>query len=191
MNHAFVLGNGRSRLVVDPTRLKELGKLYGCNALYRDCEPDFLIAVDPKMVFEIADKAVHTRIPVYTNINTKVKNIPKLNFIDPSKGWSSGPTALWIATNHGYETIFILGFDYVGINDKLNNVYADTHNYRRSTDPATFNGNWQRQTESVIKENPNTKYIRVMPPGSQEFGWQKYKNYSTMTYDEFKSVIKY
>lgn len=191
MNHAFVLGNGRSRLVVDPVRLKELGKLYGCNALYRDCEPDYLIAVDPKMVFEIADKTVHTRIPVYTNINTKVKKIPKLNFIDPSKGWSSGPTALWLASNHGYETIYILGFDYTGIKEKLNNVYSDTHNYRRSTDPATFYGNWQRQTETVIKENSKTKYIRVMPPGSIEFGWQKYNNYSTLDYNEFKTVINY
>ncbi len=85
----------------------------------------------------------------------------------------------------------MLKVDYEGINDKLNNVYSDTPNYRRSTEPATFHGNWQRQTESVIKEFTNTKYIRITEPGALEFGWQKYKNYSTMTYDEFKSVIFY
>jgi len=191
MNHAFVLGNGRSRMAVDPNRLKSLGKLYGCNALYRDCDPDFLVAVDPKMVLELTDNAVHKRIPVHTNINSKIKNITGLNFFNPSKGWSSGPTALWLASTHGYETIYILGFDYVGINNKLNNVYADTHNYRRSVEPATFHGNWQRQTESVIKEFSNTKYIRVTEPGSIEFGWKKYANYSTITYDEFKSLIFY
>jgi hypothetical protein len=191
MNHAFVLGNGRSRMAVDPVRLKSLGKLYGCNALYRDCDPDYLVAVDPKMVLEITDKAVHRRMPVWTNINTKIKNIYGLNFFDPAKGWSSGPTALWLASTHGYETIYILGFDYVGINNKLNNVYADTPNYRRSVEPATFHGNWQRQTESVIKEFNKTKYVRVIEPGAMEFGWNKYENYSTITYDEFKSVIFY
>jgi hypothetical protein len=191
MNHAFVLGNGRSRMAVEPNRLKSLGKLYGCNALYRDCDPDYLVAVDPKMVLELTDKAVHTRIPVWTNINNKIKNIVGLNLFDPSKGWSSGPTALWLASTHGYETVYILGFDYVGLNDKLNNVYADTPNYRRSVEPATFHGNWQRQTESVIKEFTKTKYIRVIEPGAVEFGWKKYDNYSIMTYDEFKSVIFY
>ena len=191
MNHAFVLGNGRSRMAIEPNRLKSLGKLYGCNALYRDCDPDYLVAVDPKMVLELADNAVHTRIPVWTNVNSKVKNIPGLNLFDPSKGWSSGPTALWLASTHGYATVYILGFDYVGINDKLNNVYADTPNYRRSVEPATFHGNWLRQTESVIKEFNNTKYVRVIEPGAVEFGWKKYDNYSTITYDEFKTVIFY
>ncbi len=191
MNHAFVLGNGRSRMAVEPNRLKSLGKLYGCNALYRDCDPDYLVAVDPKMVLELTDKAVHRRIPVWTNLNTKIKNIVGLNFFDPAKGWSSGPTALWLASTHGHETIYILGFDYVGINNKLNNVYADTPNYRRSVEPATFHGNWQRQTESVIKEFNKTKYVRVIEPGAIEFGWNKYENYSTITYDEFKSVIFY
>jgi hypothetical protein len=178
-------------MAVDPIRLKSLGKLYGCNAIYRDCDPDYIVSVDPKMVLELTDKAVHRRIPVWTNLNTKIKNIAGLNFFDPAKGWSSGPTALWLASTHGYETVYILGFDYVGINDKLNNVYSDTPNYRRSVEPATFHGNWQRQTESVIKEFTKTKYVRVIEPGAIEFGWKKYDNYSTLTYDEFKTVIFY
>ena len=33
----------------------------------------------------------------------------KLNFFPPSKGWSSGPTALWLASQHGSKQILILG----------------------------------------------------------------------------------
>ena len=36
------------------------------------------------------------------------------NFFQPSKGWSSGPTALWLASQQQYTTIYILGFDYQG-----------------------------------------------------------------------------
>ena len=32
----FILGNGQSRLGVNLEKLKEYGKVYGCNAIYRD-----------------------------------------------------------------------------------------------------------------------------------------------------------
>ena len=46
MSVAFVLGNGQSRSVIDLTRIKPLGPIYGCNGLYRDFEPDCLVATD-------------------------------------------------------------------------------------------------------------------------------------------------
>ena len=56
MTRAFVLGNGRSRLNLNPLLLKNHGTIYGCNALYREFNPDYLIAVDPKMIIEICEK---------------------------------------------------------------------------------------------------------------------------------------
>ena len=50
---AFVLGNGVSRASIDPEQLAKLGATYGCNALYRTFAPDYLIAVDVKMILEI------------------------------------------------------------------------------------------------------------------------------------------
>ena len=53
IDKAFILGNGPSR----PTDIKWLdnleGDTYGCNALYRDWEPDFLVANDWAMMVEI------------------------------------------------------------------------------------------------------------------------------------------
>jgi len=84
------------------------------------------------------------------------------NFFNPGKGWSSGPTALWKASQDGFDEIYILGFDYEGIDDKINNMYADTANYRKSTDKATYFGNWQKQTYSTIYQNRDKRYIRVI-----------------------------
>ena len=54
---AFILGNGPSR----PTDIKWLNNLegvtYGCNALYRDWEPDFLVTTDPAMMREIVNSS--------------------------------------------------------------------------------------------------------------------------------------
>ena len=163
MKRAFVLGNGRSRLTINCEKLKEYGTVYGCNALYRDFLPDHLIAVDVKMVLELVENNVLDTVQVYTNFNNRFKNTAKLNIFQPSKGWSSGPTALWLASTHGYDEIYILGFDYQGLegNKKVNNIYSGTPNYKKTHEPATFYGNWLRQTEAVLKEFAGTKYFRV------------------------------
>ena len=163
MKRAFVLGNGRSRLAINCENLKKYGTVYGCNAIYRDFLPDHLVAVDVKMVLELVENNVLDHVPVYTNFNNRFKDIAKLNIFQPSKGWSSGPTALWLASTHGYDEIYILGFDYQGLenNKKVNNVYAGTPNYKKEHEPATFYGNWLRQTEMVLKEFAGVKYFRI------------------------------
>ena len=42
----FCIGNGESRKDFDLETLRPHGKIYGCNALYRDFTPDVIIAVD-------------------------------------------------------------------------------------------------------------------------------------------------
>jgi hypothetical protein len=165
-NPAFVLGNGRSRLLINPNKLLEQGAVYGCNAQYREYEPHFLIAVDVKMVNEIIASGYHKTHSVWTNPNKGITTKQNINFFSPHKGWSSGPTALWHAASQGHKEIFILGFDYQGIDGKFNNVYADTFNYKKSTDSATYFGNWLSQTEKVIKEFRGVKFYRIIESGA-------------------------
>jgi len=184
---AFVLGNGRSRLSLNLNELKKCGKIYGCNGLYRDFDPDYLIAVDEKMVKEIVESKYHYNRPVWTNPNKGVLSISGLNLFRPHKGWSSGPTALWFAATNGHREIYIHGFDYTGIDNKLNNVYADTKNYKHSCETATFYGNWLKQTVSVIKEFNQINFYRVIdehsfiPDQLREIT----KNFSHITHSEF------
>ena len=163
-NTAFVLGNGTSRSSISPEHLKHIGKVYGCNALYRSFSPDYLVAVDSKMIIEINNSGYQRKNQVWTNPNKLFARMEGFNFFQPSKGWSSGPTALWLASQQQYTTIYILGFDYQGTDGgkHFNNIYADTDNYKRSSDTATYYGNCLRQTKNVIEENTNTQYIRVI-----------------------------
>lgn len=191
-NRAFVLGNGTSRSDILPEELIQHGKVYGCNALYRSFTPDYLIAVDVKMILEINKAKYQRKHPVWTNPNKAYANMQDLNFFSPSKGWSSGPTALWFASQHGYERVYILGFDYKGLSDgkKFNNMYADTPNYKKGLDGATFYGNWLRQTKTVIKENPNIQYVRVkLADNFEPEELNIFANYSTITVEEFKKQL--
>ena len=128
---AFVLGNGTSRTSINHTQLKEHGTIYGCNALYREFDPDFLVAVDTKMIIEINKAGYQHSHSVWTNPNRAFNGMNGFNLFTPSKGWSSGPTALWLASTHDKQTIYIVGFDYHGIDDKINNIYADSPNYKK------------------------------------------------------------
>lgn len=167
-NHkiAFVLGNGISRSKIDLTELKPLGKIYGCNALYREFTPDYLVAVDPRMVKEITNAEYQLSNPVWTNYTPLYDKIENLNYFEPMRGWSSGPSALWLAAQHSYDKIYILGFDYSGIGktNRLNNIYADTLNYKKSSEEATFYGNWLRQTQHILREYPKILFYRITAP---------------------------
>jgi len=55
MKRLFVIGNGESRKNFDLNLLKDKGKVYGCNGLYRDHKPDALICVDPGIMHEVYD----------------------------------------------------------------------------------------------------------------------------------------
>jgi hypothetical protein len=188
---AFVLGNGTSRSKINLQELKTQGAVFGCNALYREFAPDYLIAVDVKMVNEIIASGYHAEHEVWTNPNKGISSKNRINLFSPHKGWSSGPTALWFACQKGYKSIYIAGFDYQGINGKFNNVYADTFNYKRSGDTATFFGNWLSQTEKTIREHPNIKFYRVI-----EFGGfvpdklQNLRNLQHITYDDLQQKFR-
>ena len=165
-NIAFVCGNGTSRQSIELESLRPHGKIYACNAVYRTFNPDYLVAVDVKMILEINKAGYQHHHEVWTNPNKSYQNIKNLNLFQPSKGWSSGPTALWLASQHKYNKVFILGFDYKGLEDGklLNNIFADTPNYKKSVDGATFFGNWLRQTKNVIQTHQHIKYYRVIAP---------------------------
>jgi hypothetical protein len=170
---AFVLGNGESRKGIEINDLKEKGTVFACNAVYRTHRPDFLVAVDPKMIFEIAETDYPVHNKVWSNFNAQYNKHPKIlnhiNWFKPSLGWSSGPTALRMACEHGFKEIYILGFDYQGLNQgkrfTLNNIFGDTRNYKKRNDEATFYGNWMNQTKRCLQDFKDVRFHRVIPKG--------------------------
>lgn len=184
---AFVLGNGTSRKSINLEQLKTKGTVYGCNALYREFEPDYLVAVDTKMILEINKAGYQHGHSVWTNANRAYHQMNGFNFFNPSKGWSSGPTALWLASTHNTTDIYILGFDYQGIDDKINNIYAGTPNYKKTHERATFHGNWLKQTMITCQKYSQKRYIRVVKEDAfipREF--EKLNNLNHITIEEFK-----
>lgn len=199
---AFVLGNGESRRGILISDLKQHGTVFACNGVYRTERPDFLIAVDPKMLLEIAESDYVTQNKVWSNYNAQYnKNTKILNNVQwfkPSLGWSSGPTALRMACDHGYNDIYILGFDYQGHvhsnqgnRFKFNNIFKDTRNYKRGKDEATFYGNWMNQTKRCLADFKDINFHRVTPKDwftPKDLTWNK--NLSHLTTQQFLEKFK-
>ena len=170
---AFVLGNGESRRGIEINDLMEKGTVYACNAVFRTHQPHWIVAVDPKMMLEIAETDYVVNNKVYSNYNGQYQKHPKLldnvTWSKPSLGWSSGPTALRLACDHGFKEIYILGFDYQGLREesknnvfRLNNMFGDTRNYKKKNESATFYGNWMNQTKRCLQDYTDVKFHRVI-----------------------------
>ena len=192
MSIAFVLGNGISRRQIPLEPLRKFGTIYACNAVYREFKPDYLIAVDTKMVNEIVQYRYQKEGQVWTNYNKSYEKYSGLNYFEPSKGWSSGPTALDFASSHGHKTIYILGFDYQGIgpeHKRVNNLYSGTPNYKREHDTSTYYGNWLRQTTTVFQKNNEKRYIRVL---GHENGFipEPFANFGNISHITSEDLVK-
>ena len=163
MTTAFVLGNGISRQQISLTVLQQHGKIYGCNALYREFTPEVLVATDRPIAAYIQESGYakinrfYTRRPV---AESGAVTVPAKYF-----GYSSGPIAISIAAQDLHSPVYLLGFD-LGPNseNKFNNVYAGTQFYKTQGATPTFTGNWIKQIITVIQDHNRTKFVRLCGP---------------------------
>jgi hypothetical protein len=160
MTQAFVLGNGISRKTVAPASLQPLGKIYGCNALYREFVPNVLVATDRPIATAIQESGYaqtncfYTRRPID---GLGAHRVPALYF-----GYSSGPIATAVAALDGHYCIYLLGFDMgPDKNQQFNNVYAGTEFYKMPTAMPTFTGNWIKQLIRIVQDFPQTEFVRI------------------------------
>ena len=160
MTQAFVLGNGVSRQNIDLHTLQQRGRIYGCNALYREHTPDVLVATDRPIAEHIQHSGYSVTHRFYTRRplpDLGAQPIPK-----PYFGFSSGPVAVGLAAVDGCRRIYLLGFDLGPSPEKtINNLYAGTEFYKPQGSTPTFTGNWIRQLVQIMREHRQVRFMRV------------------------------
>jgi len=159
--------------------LKGKGKVFGCNALYRDYVeqdyvlPDYLVAIDNPIIAEI-----------------EKSDFPKERFLNPPEdekwepvelhwkrsvapGWSparprsnAGMNAIQEAIKKGYTTIFIFGFDFLAVSEDVatSNVYDGTACYGLETRANIYDTrNRMKYLGWMIEQNPKVKFRFCYP----------------------------
>lgn len=172
---AIVIGNGESRLSTNIEVLRTTGAItIGCNALYRDFSPDFLIAVDQNMISEIMQSgyACHHKSVLPKG---HVESYAKRNQIDIDgtlyqglvindlhQGWASGTSAITVACQIGCNPIYLFGFDGgSGPQNLINNIYKGTSNYNKEDARVNLGDSWLRQFEKLLKIYPEREFYQI------------------------------
>lgn len=118
----YIVGNGLSRRGLDLQKItrKKSSFVIGCNYIYKDFEPDIIIAQDTKVILQMVKDDVD--IPVVAPLlkynwarNSGGKNLKKffcLRFPTYSMTrWNSGDLAIYIGALLGFKQLELIGFD--------------------------------------------------------------------------------
>lgn len=194
VNIACVIGNGTSRLELDLTTIGRKMTTYGCNALYRDYMPDYLISMDYNMVMEILDKKIHYKTSFHTQHDNRIdelqtKGEPINFFWGMSETYDSGNSALILSLSNKHEVVYMIGFDYSTSPSSLPNVYNNTQNYTNNhiwPAASMTDTKWEKRLKKILKDYPNQKVVRVNGTKSLNICNE---NYSEISLEQFKKEI--
>jgi hypothetical protein len=165
-SNVFLIGNGESRKGFDLKKLKPYGKVYGCNAIYRDFVPDVLVSVDHGIMHEIYHSGY-----CYDN---------ETWFRD----WTKCPDFM-------YEDLVYAGLSKIDI-DELNKWHVKTENKRIDEKEFVMHGanlsglvkilhkdkrieekniNSNQLAVSWVKDNDKAHNINEIMPNNIDIGW--------------------
>ena len=211
----FIIGNGESRKDFDLTQLRKHGKIYACNAYYRDNPlPDVLVAVDSTMTHEIYHQGIAHKIPCYFREWTKCPNFMyqtmKQGFLSTQgkekedKFITNGDSALPIGDYFVMNAHTIKGEATILREDgtKYKKMVDNTHIYNSWITPGDKTQEWEDPgyhagaTAGHIAckyENPNEVYLIGMDLRSDTKYYNNIykgqKNYSSAQYEPSPSGI--
>jgi hypothetical protein len=126
---AVVIGNGISRLGFNLLHLKNKIQTYGCNALYRDFEPDFLVAGSKDIGDEIKKSGYADTHVVYSTTENIIKYPNTFHLIPQTPAWNVGAISAYLACFDGHATVYLLGHDGLDTPGYFNNIYKGTNAY--------------------------------------------------------------
>lgn len=165
---AFIIGNGKSRKGFDLEQLRKHGTIFGCNALYRDFHPDYLVAIDDKIISEIRSQfSFPLERFIEPNFYEKFEPVA----LHPNGGGrvprsNAGMNAMLEAIRRGHDQLIMLGFDFIVSSKDIgtSNMYDGTYAYEADT-RCSFedNANRMRFLNWFIDQNKEVKFIFTIP----------------------------
>ena len=124
-------------------KVRGVGQSYGCNYLYKDFNPTFLICLNPKICKEIVESGYCEDNIVYSNLKNIIQNPNNFHLYPKIFTGFTGSLALRLACADGHKTIYMLGMStyltnddnmYIGKHDEYNIVNKESANKKMISD---------------------------------------------------------
>ena len=187
---SFILGNGQTRLHLDPSNLMLAGSVYACNRAYEEFTPDVLVSTDTAMAREIQESGYSEKNVHYTRESNIIRGSGARALQPAYAVFSSGPNALALAAIAEFPYIFLIGFDLVSENKLVNNIYSGTPCYVKSDSLSTNSDNWVTQIYEIAGKFKNQRFIHVNPLlGYTPETWITLPNFEVMDIPGFKFML--
>jgi hypothetical protein len=201
-SRAIIMGNGQSRLKLAPNLFTALKahrenfgvsgiQVYGCNALYRDFDPDYLVITGRDIAREIAGSGYCQQHICYSVQNNLVE-FPGHFYLTPQNpSWDAGTLAAYLACFDGYPRVYMLGFDGDS-NSQVSafNVYNGTNGYPSNNDPS-LEAFSVKSLVALMNLYTDVEFVRVMPTTGwyTPESWKYQTNFRQTDFETFKSEI--
>lgn len=201
---AFILGNGKSRLRQNLTYLhgqtggadgiRRVGQTYGCNMLFQDFSPTFLICTNPDICKLIAETDYCEDNIVYSTKKNILQHPGKFHLYPYWHSLFAGPAATRLACADGHKKVYLLGFDFY--DETTENIYPQYGNsyipYKDQKQIANINEKLISQMVNVMTSYNKVQFYHVfgsMSPKEsfvEEFNWLE--NCKSVSYPEFVNL---
>lgn len=183
---AFVLGNGESRSKINYSKLQIYGLILGCNGLYRDYRPDFLITVDSQMAYEISKSEYIKNWKVLTTYKDISQMHENFILINQSKRRCAGVTACYVAISQQIKEIYLIGHDLGTNNGLVNNVYKNSTCYKQAWEDDDSASVYSKDYIELFQKHPSYTFVRVIGKQTKDIKeFHTFKNYNEISKDEF------
>jgi len=167
MKRVFLIGNGESRKGFDLNILKPFGRIYGCNAIYREYTPDVLVSVDHGIMHEIYHSGYcyknetwfrdWTRCPDFMYESLVYAGLSKVD-IDELKKWH--------VKNENTKTD---EKEFVMHGSNLSGIVKILHRDKNKVEEKNINSN--QLAISWVKDNDKANNINDIMPNNIDLGW--------------------
>jgi hypothetical protein len=154
---AIAIGNGPTRNEFDLTHIarhrggilaRDKLQSYGCNYLYQEFTPDFLVATDRDKVKTIAESGYCDDHIVYTNAQYVLEYPGKFYLTPQNPAFDAGSLAVYLACFDGHSKVFLLGYD--GYSDRPEDVF------------------WVKTLCAIMETYSAVDFVRVCPTARHE-----------------------
>lgn len=195
-NQAVIIGNGTSRLSNDllPNFKNHRGGLlgsrrlqtYGCNALYRDFTPDFLVCTGKEMAKELANSGYCDNHIVYSSAATIMENPGKFYLTPQNPSWNAGAIAAYLACFDGHKKVYLYGFDGQEPAEPINNVYTGSNAYPKATQVVS-DAVWGAMLGHIMSVYDDVEFVKVSFSGNTNVPaeWKDKLNFRQIDYRQF------
>ena len=166
MTKVFCLGNGESRKNFNLDLLKPHGKVYGCNALYREYTPDVLVSVDHGIMHEIYQSGYcyknetwfrdWTRVPEHMYESMVYAGLSQVDIVELNK---------WHIKNENKKTDekeFVMhGANLSGL---VTILKQNKEKFQKKINQNVLCVSW-------VKDDDKAKNVMDVMPNNRDFGW--------------------